>query len=168
MSFLWEGAAFPLVFNVLQTLADSYSFLKTGSGRCHRRKTFSCPRSFSDEVILLGIWSLAWVWTLALGLCWLVCAMDSLAMRPLALRCSLCFYYLWSFHSQKTPGFLSTKDIFLKLVYPESTQDSKYSCLFLPALFPHLLRVCWKGGYQAGGREGQWIWRFALASCLGG
>lgn len=57
----------------------------------------------------------------------LACVRSGLAMHPLAPHCSLRFYYLWSFRSQKTPGFLSTKGIVLQTVHPESIQLSTHS-----------------------------------------
>lgn len=73
------------------------------------------------------------------GFCWLVCGMDSLATHPLALRYSLPFYDLWSLHSQKTPGFLRTKDILLKIVHPWSMHYSNRSVVFS---FPLCLPAC--------------------------
>lgn len=74
------------------------------------------------------------------GLCWLVCGMDSLATHPLALHYSLPFYYLWSLHSQKTPGFLSTKNVLLQIVPPlVNTLQQSLCGDFLPTLLARVL-----------------------------
>jgi hypothetical protein len=88
------------------------------------------------------------------GLCWLVCGMDSLATHLLALHYSLPFYYLWSLHSLKTPGFLSTEDILFKIVHPWSTHYSNHSVVFsFPTCSPSCCGVGSEGTWQEGERD---------------
>lgn len=141
-----------------------------GEGKCHARKILHCPRSHSDEIMLLmRFWSsdlilncvsrfpLALVCT---GLCWLcpdwlcfvVCIfiIFSLLMGKghLALWAPRSFYLKWPILGQ-----------FVLIISLKSTPFSR--CLAIP----FSVCICWAWGSEAAGWEGKWMHRLAFASC---
>lgn len=155
MFFPWEGPAFPWLFNMLQTCADSYSSLKTGSGKCHLRKTFGHPRSFPDGLILPVIWSLAWIWTLALGSAGL--CVEWIHWLHIHWLCVIvCLFMIFGhFIVKRHLAFCVRRTYYLRLSIPgQHTIATALLCFPSHSACPSAQGQCWKWGYPSGGGRG--------------